>query len=84
MFNGKIDEAAIYCGLMSDPEMRNHYDLGRPCPTDINLDHVVDFFDYLDFVTAFSDQSFEGDFNRDGVIDFFDYLYFVQAFSAGC
>ncbi len=84
VFSGKIDEVAIYCGLLSDPVMRQHYDIGRPCPTDINLDHVVDFFDYLDFVEAFSAQSFEGDFNRDGVIDFFDYLDFVQSFSAGC
>ncbi len=54
------------------------------CTADFNHDGTIDFFDYLDFVAAFSDQSVAADFNHDGVIDFFDYLDFVQAFSAGC
>ncbi len=54
------------------------------CPADFNQDGVVDFFDYLDFVDAFSAESMSADFNHDGVIDFFDYLDFVDAFSAGC
>jgi subtilisin family serine protease len=54
------------------------------CPADINLDGVVDFFDYLDFVAAFSAGGPQADFNGDTAIDFFDYLDFVAAFSGGC
>ena len=54
------------------------------CESDFNCDSVSDFFDYLDFVAAFSANDPEADFNHDEVIDFFDYLDFVAAFSAGC
>ena len=57
----------------------------RPlCPADFNQDGTVDFFDYLDFVDAFSQNLVTSDFNQDGVIDFFDYLDFVDAFSTPC
>ncbi len=56
----------------------------RICIADFNCDALLDFFDYLDFVAAFSNASANADFNADGVVDFFDYLDFVQAFSAGC
>jgi hypothetical protein len=45
---------------------------------------MVDFFDYLDFVAAFSTNNPAADFNGDTSIDFFDYLDFVAAFSVGC
>jgi hypothetical protein len=54
------------------------------CAADFNSDTVVDFFDYLDFVAAFSSNSDSADFNADTTIDFFDYLDFVAAFSNGC
>ncbi len=54
------------------------------CAADFNGDGVVDFFDYLDFVDAFSANAPSADFNNDGVIDFFDYLDFVDAFAGGC
>ncbi len=60
------------------------------CRADFNRDGALDFFDYLDFVDAFSlgdigEYDFSpGDFNRDGGVDFFDYLDYVDAFSAGC
>jgi hypothetical protein len=54
------------------------------CPADFNCDAQVDFFDYLDFALAFSNETESADFNLDGQIDFFDYLDFVQAFGAGC
>jgi hypothetical protein len=65
------------------------------CAADFNGDGIVDFFDMLDFVDAFSrygdDATFsnqwklsgQADINGDGVVDFFDYLDFVNAFSAG-
>jgi hypothetical protein len=54
------------------------------CLADFNDDQSVDFFDYLDFVAAFSSNNPQADFNLDDAIDFFDYLDFVAAFSAGC
>ncbi len=54
------------------------------CPANFNCDSAVDFFDYLDFVDAFSANNPNADFNYDEVIDFFDYLDFVDAFSSGC
>ena len=54
------------------------------CTADFNGDTAVDFFDYLDFVDAFSSQNPAADFNQDSSIDFFDYLDFVDAFSTGC
>ena len=56
-----------------------------PCQgADFNNDGVVDFFDYLDFVDAFSSNSARADYNFDGGIDFFDYLDFVDDFASGC
>ncbi len=54
------------------------------CPADFNCDGSADFFDYLDFVDAFSSLDPGADFNGDEAIDFFDYLDFVDAFSTGC
>jgi hypothetical protein len=54
------------------------------CPADLNRDGGVDFFDYLDFVAAFSEGRSLADFNEDCEIDFFDYLEFVAAFSRPC
>ncbi len=55
------------------------------CPADFNGDQFVDFFDYLDFVTAFeTGGGLEADFNGDGFVDFFDYSDFVAAFEVGC
>ncbi len=54
------------------------------CRADFNADGTVDFFDYLDFVDAFSSGLPTADFNADSIVDFFDYLDFVDAFSVGC
>ncbi len=55
-----------------------------PCAADFTREGNVDFFDYLDFVDAYSLRTSASDFNNDGNIDFFDYLDFVDAFSLGC
>jgi agmatine deiminase len=57
---------------------------GTPCQADFNRDGTVDFFDYLDFIAAFSAEAAGADFNGDGSVDFFDYLDFVARFNAGC
>jgi hypothetical protein len=50
---------------------------------DYNLDGVIDFFDYLDFVAVFATGNL--DFNQDGITDFFDYLDFIAIFAgSGC
>ena len=54
------------------------------CAADFNHDGIIDFFDYLDFVDAFSANDPSSDYNGDEVIDFFDYLDFVDVFSTGC
>jgi hypothetical protein len=55
-----------------------------PCPADFNADGSADFFDYLDFVSAFDANNPLADVNNDGTVDFFDYLDFVAAFDQGC
>jgi probable HAF family extracellular repeat protein len=54
------------------------------CPADLNGNGAVDFFDYLDFVAAFSSEDPLADFNHNDTVDFFDYLDFVEAFSQSC
>lgn len=54
------------------------------CPADFNDDDVVDFFDCLDFVSAFEAGDDAADFNHDSVVDFFDYLDFMAAFISAC
>ncbi len=58
--------------------------LEASCPADYNNDGEVNFFDYLDFVDAYSAGDISADFNNDSMIDFFDYLDFVDAYSTGC
>jgi len=45
---------------------------------------VLDFFDVLAFLQAYSGSDPSADLNDDGVFDFFDVLAFLEAFSAGC
>jgi hypothetical protein len=54
------------------------------CAADFNRDRAVDFFDYLDFVSAFAANSDAADFDFSGSIDLFDYLDFVGHFAQGC
>jgi hypothetical protein len=55
-----------------------------PCPADFDGTGEIDFFDYLEFVDAFSNSDPRADFDHNGEIDFFDYLDFVAAFDGGC
>jgi hypothetical protein len=54
------------------------------CPADFNHDRQSDFFDYLDFAQALTNEDPAADFNRSGQVDFFDYLDFVMVFDQGC
>jgi hypothetical protein len=51
---------------------------------DFNRDGIVDFFDYLDFMSRFSLDNIQADWNRDRRVDFFDYLDFVSDYSQSC
>ncbi len=62
----------------------NAVTLRLSCRPDVNVDCIIDFFDYLDFVADFSAGDRSADYNEDDVIDFFDYLDFVADFAAGC
>ncbi len=52
-------------------------------PADFNADGTLDFFDYLDFISAFTGNLCTADWNADSVIDFFDYLDFIVDFQLG-
>ncbi|MDX2148461.1 MAG: immunoglobulin domain-containing protein [Planctomycetota bacterium] len=80
-------DAGLYDVLVSVPscsEVSRGARLNVICPTDFNLDGTVDFFDYLDFASAYATEDGTADFSGDGQVDFFDYLDFVTAFDAGC
>lgn len=54
------------------------------CPGDFNKDCQVDYFDYLDFISFYGEESPCADFNGDGEVDFWDYLDFLDAWAAWC
>ncbi|MDX2147217.1 MAG: hypothetical protein SFZ23_06810 [Planctomycetota bacterium] len=58
--------------------------LGEPvsaCRADFNNDGQVDFFDFLDFASAFGNDEPSADFDGNGQVDFFDYLDFGNEFA---
>ena len=71
-------------GLIAQTLALPHRQLAALCDSDFNGDGSTDFFDYLDFVDAFSGGETSADFNLDGAVDFFDYLDFVDAYTSAC
>lgn len=57
---------------------------GTTCAGDMDGDGVVDFVDYLDFLTRFSDGDCAADLNEDCAVDFTDYLMFLEQYGRGC
>jgi len=55
-----------------------------PCPTDLNKDGTLDFFDVTIFLNAYIAQSPVADFTRDNEFSFFDVALYFQLFSSGC
>ncbi len=93
MRQGRIIGVVTHCSENCPPNYATIIDLPVfaevrasfcPCPADFNVDGIADFFDYLDFVDAFSAGALSADFNGDSIVDFFDYLDYVDAFSIGC
>ncbi|MCC6675931.1 MAG: S8 family serine peptidase [Phycisphaerales bacterium] len=54
------------------------------CAADLNGDGLVDFSDYLQFLTLYDAADLAVDFNGDGMVDFSDYLEFLTLYDAGC
>ncbi|MBO6513576.1 MAG: hypothetical protein JJ974_06405, partial [Phycisphaerales bacterium] len=52
-----------------------------PCPADINIDGVLDFFDISAFLTAYAMSDPIADFSGDGNFDFFDISAFLTAYA---
>lgn len=55
-----------------------------PCPQDLNDDGTLNFFDVSAFLSAFSDNTPQGDFNSDGRWNFFDISTYLIAYTSGC
>ena len=58
----------------------------NPCPTDLNDDDTLDFFDVSAFLADFNSACTPGigDYNSSGGCDFFDVSAFLADFNAGC
>jgi outer membrane protein assembly factor BamB len=54
------------------------------CDGDFNQDGVLDIFDLLAYLGAFSGGEDAADLIADGILDFFDVQAFLALFSAGC
>lgn len=55
-----------------------------PCVADLDDDGIVDFSDYLAYLSLFDAQDPAADLTGDGMVDFSDYLGFIDAYSGGC
>ncbi len=55
-----------------------------PCPADLNLDKVLNFFDITLFIQMYTNQRPLADLNHDGILDFFDFSVLLDTFRNGC
>lgn len=54
------------------------------CGGDLNCDGVVDFVDYLTYLTLFDVGEPRADLNGDAIVDFSDFLEFINVYEEGC
>lgn len=54
------------------------------CPTDLNADTLLNFFDLAAFLNLFQAQDPTADWNNDTLFNFFDLASYINAFNAGC
>ncbi len=54
------------------------------CPTDLNDDGVLNFFDVARFIEAYTNEEPAADLNNDNLYNFFDISAFLVAYQAGC
>ena len=88
--NGRLDDLAIYAGLLTEDEISRLFngamsplDVGNLLLGDINCDGVVNLLDVDPFIELLSTGSFspKGDFDGDGQITLLDVSGFVSALS---
>jgi fibronectin-binding autotransporter adhesin len=58
--------------------------VGQTCPSDTNLDGVLNFFDVSAFLAAFTAMDPIADLTGDGQFNFFDVSAFLNDFGVGC
>lgn len=58
--------------------------VGQTCPSDTNLDGVLNFFDVSVFLSNYNAGSLDADLNNDGTLNFFDVSVFLSIYNAGC
>jgi hypothetical protein len=55
-----------------------------PCPSDLNGDGTLNFFDIVRFLDLFGAQDPSADYDLDGQFNFFDVAAYIGDFQAGC
>jgi uncharacterized membrane protein len=78
------DDGSVIVGYAINPTQGRQAFAVRLCRADFDRNGQADFFDYLDFVSAFASEDPAADFDGNGQVDFFDYLDFAATFGAGC
>lgn len=58
--------------------------VGQTCPSDTNLDGVLNFFDVSVFLSNYNAGNSAADLNGDGVLNFFDVSVFLSSYNMGC
>jgi len=58
--------------------------VGQTCPSDQNMDGLLNFFDVSAFLSAFAAEDPSADLNPDGLFNFFDVSAFLANFGVGC
>lgn len=58
--------------------------VGQTCPSDTNLDGVLNFFDVSVFLNNYNSGSPAADLNGDGMLNFFDVSTFLNSYNMGC
>jgi fibronectin-binding autotransporter adhesin len=58
--------------------------VGQTCPSDQNMDGLLNFFDVSAFLSAFAAEDPSADLNPDGLFNFFDVSAFLSNFGVGC
>jgi hypothetical protein len=62
----------------------NNLFVGHTCPSDTNLDGVLNFFDVSVFLNNYNNGDLAADLNGDGVLNFFDVSTFLNSYNMGC
>lgn len=58
--------------------------VGQTCPSDTNLDGVLNFFDVSVFLNNYNMGNSAADLNGDGQLNFFDVSTFLNSYNMGC